>query len=353
MYDQFRWTSPSGRRNRLTQEYEPLQPYFLMALAEEAGCKTFVDIGASVGVYSLFSTCVATVERVVAFEANPDTFTEFERNVKLNGLQDKIEAHGEAVSRTPGTITFGVMSKLSGANSVMETSIHDRSAFRKTLTVETVTLDDFFSGHAAAPLCLKMDVEGHEIDVIAGGQSTLEQNPAIVQIESYERDGEFSEEKLIELGYSRLTAIGPDHYFTNIETLTSPAGLIRVYERAIAAMIAHNHADKALALSAGDFALQVTGKPAALIRTLVKRVTWKVLGGRTRTMMPTGVRRGLLRILPEWTLAALRSLSMARARRRALDAVRSPRVGRARGHGLAGEWSFLSHPIRRVTAVST
>jgi precorrin-6B methylase 2 len=47
------------------------QPYVLLALAEQAGCELFVDVGANIGAYSLFASLIPTVSRIVAYEANP------------------------------------------------------------------------------------------------------------------------------------------------------------------------------------------------------------------------------------------------------------------------------------------
>jgi FkbM family methyltransferase len=272
MYDQFRWTKASEQRNRLTREYEPLQPYFLMAMAEEARCKTFIDVGANVGLYSLFSTTVPSVDRVIAFEANPKTLEELGRNVALNDLSGKVEASGRAVSREVGTTTFGVISNLSGANSVLDTSIHDASAFRGRIEVETVTLDHFLEQDPMPPFCFKIDVEGHEAEVLAGGRATLGNYPALIQIEDYGDKGGSSFSSLKRLGYSLLTAIGPDHYFSNIEHLADPATLVRAYERAAEALIRHNHADKGLALGFGDFRVLLTGRSSTAVRALAGRV---------------------------------------------------------------------------------
>jgi len=277
MYDQFRWTNVSARRNGLTLEYEPMQPFFLLALAEKIGCRTFLDVGANIGAYSLFATLVPTVERVVAFEANPETVEELLANVRLNSLERAVEVQGKAVSSAPGQVSFGVVSRFSGANSVVATSIHDQASFHKQVTVEAVTLDQIFAQSAAGPLCIKIDVEGHERAVIDGARTLLGACKAVVQLEDYEHAEGSSGQKLEALGYVRLTEIGPDHYFSNIESLRDPAEVVDAYERAMRAMIAFNHRNKAVMLKRGDFGLQLTGKTATLARDLAKRLIGKHL----------------------------------------------------------------------------
>jgi FkbM family methyltransferase len=277
MYDRFRWTNVSARRNSVTMEYEPLQPFFLMALAEESGCGTLVDVGANVGAYSLFGTLVPTVERVVAFEANPDTAEELRFNIALNGLELKVEVREKAVSSAPGKLSLGVVSKYSGANSVVQTSIHDRSTFYKEITVDAVVLDQEFPQPSSKPLAIKIDVEGHESEVIDGGRHLLQANQAIVQLEFYERSHASSRQKLEELGYFRLTAIGPDNYFSNIERFRDPTTVVEAYEEAVRRSIAFNHRNKSVIIKRGDFALQLTGKTADVARSMAKRLIGKRL----------------------------------------------------------------------------
>lgn len=276
MYDQFRWTNVSARRNGLTMEYEPLQPFFFVALAEAAGCTTILDIGANIGAYSLFGTRASTVERVVAFEANPETIKELRVNVTANGLEDRIRVEGKAVSSESGPVSFGVVSSFSGANSVVKTSIHDSTSFHKQIRVEAIRLDDYFSSMSGQRLAIKVDVEGHEAAVIQGARTMLRSNQAVIQLEGYENGKTSALAELERLGYARLTGIGPDHYFTNIDTFES-ARIVCVYEQAVQQLIAYNHRNKAVLLKRGDFGLQLTGRAANLARNVAKRLIGKRL----------------------------------------------------------------------------
>ena len=277
MYDQFRWTNVSARRNGLTMEYEPLQPFFFVALAEAAGATTILDIGANIGAYTLFGSRASTVERVVAFEANPETFDELRANVALNALEDRITLENKAVSSNAGVVNFGVVSSFSGANSVVDTSIHDPGTFHKHLTVEAITLDQYFGSDPVRPMAIKIDVEGHEAEVIRGGRKMLRSQRAVIQLEGYENGIRSGITELEDLGYVRLTGIGPDHYFSNIEGLRHPARVVGIYEESVRQLIEYNHRNKAVMLKRGDFGLQLTGRAALVARDVAKRLIGKRL----------------------------------------------------------------------------
>jgi FkbM family methyltransferase len=268
MYDRFRWTRASVRRNRLTAEYEPLQPFFFAALCDRAGCRTFVDVGANVGVYSLFATLMPTVGEVIAFEADPTTLAALKKNVEINGLEARIRVYGNAVSDSCGPVMFGTVGALSGANSVVSTSIHNAGKFRRRYTVEATTLDAVLNDAIEPPVAMKIDVEGHEAAVLAGAISILRSNSAVIQVECFGGSADKIVRLLKPLGFDQLTAIGTDHYFTNVESCCDATEVIAVYESASREMIDYANRAKPLTLQQGDFKLEVAGKTAELARKL-------------------------------------------------------------------------------------
>lgn len=270
MYHRFKWTNVSVRRNGITAEYEPFQPYFILALAERARCRTFVDVGANVGAYSLFASQIPTVDRIIAFEANGSTARELRANFSLNGVDADVRE--VAVSDKAGKTSFGVVSQYAGNNAVVETSIHDLSTFHKTIDVETVTLNDVLAD-AEGPLCLKVDVEGHELAVLRGAEKVLREMQAVIQIENYR--GEVI--SLLEgLGYSQITMIGPDYYFSNIGSLCTADAATSLYEAACRAQIEANHENKSVTLQRGDLGFRISGRSYHRVKGLAQ----KLLGRR-------------------------------------------------------------------------
>lgn len=257
MYHRFKWTSASHRRNGISQEYEPLQPYFLLALIKETKCKTFVDVGANVGAYSVLMSLA--VSKVVAFEANPDAARELERNLEANGIFGEIIQ--KAASDRNGSVKFGTVSRLAGNSAVVVTAADQK--FRQTSELECVTLDSV-AGGIPEPIAIKIDVEGHERQVLSGAMATL-RKPCVLQIEDL--DGSLEIE-----GYRRLSRIGPDTYFTNINGIEAA----EIFEKASALLIEANHENKSASLRVGPFGISISGPPYRAL----KSVALKLFGSR-------------------------------------------------------------------------
>lgn len=132
---------------------------------------TFVDVGANVGLYSsVLSKLLILFPKVdfYAFEANPDTAKRLkvslkERNVKifdfaLSSRICNLEFVGGATSGV-----FGVKANMSNFQIAEESTI-----------VEAKTLDSV--GINGDSIVLKIDVEGHEREVIQGGLNLFKAN---------------------------------------------------------------------------------------------------------------------------------------------------------------------------------
>jgi FkbM family methyltransferase len=124
-----------------------------------------VDVGANFGLWSLLAARRGC--RVVAVEPVPATRALLARNAERNGLADRIELIGAAVSDAAGPIEIAVPHGESGQASV---SADPADSLERHL-VEATTLDALI-GEGAVRF-LKIDVEGHEPAVLRGAERTL------------------------------------------------------------------------------------------------------------------------------------------------------------------------------------
>jgi FkbM family methyltransferase len=122
----------------------------------------FVDCGANVGLWTLVAgTAVGRGGQVVAIEANPDVYGRLARNVELNSFADRCTTINQAVSRSSGMLGFDTGGDFHNVG---------RVSAEGELEVPAVPLDavmpDIVNG-------VKIDVEGHELDVLEGGGAKL------------------------------------------------------------------------------------------------------------------------------------------------------------------------------------
>lgn len=217
-------------RNQLTAKYEPVQPFLFLSFLKFAGAQVVLDVGANVGIYSLTATLAPSVESIYAFEPDDAAYKELELNVLLNGADSLVKPVCAAVSDSEETLRFGSQAPMAGVNGVVETSIHDLALFVNVKEVNAIRLDSFLELKDKV-LGIKIDVEGHELNVIAGAAEVLKNCSSFVQVEHYM--GNKLDDALAELGYFRFFAVGYDHYFTNIRNFSNSDFVKRAAEHAM------------------------------------------------------------------------------------------------------------------------
>lgn len=139
--------------------------------------QTVLDIGAHIGLFAVVTAkIVGETGRVFSFEPTPFTRGVLEQVVELNGVSDIVEVRSEAVSSERGTTVFyDTGDAISNANSLVRT---ERS--KTTIPITLISVDDFVEEKGIKVDCMKIDVEGVELDVLRGAKRTfLEQRPVV------------------------------------------------------------------------------------------------------------------------------------------------------------------------------
>jgi len=153
------------------------EPDTVAWIEEFAADDVLVDIGANVGLYSL---CAAAFRRarVYAFEPESQNYAVLNRNIHLNGLDERVTAYCAALSDRTG-FDLLYLSKLSAGSSrhTFGESVDHLlqpmdAAFRQGCY--STTLDALVDeGVLPVPRHIKIDVDGIEHKVIAGAARTL------------------------------------------------------------------------------------------------------------------------------------------------------------------------------------
>lgn len=131
----------------------------------------FYDVGSNIGEYAVFaSKIVGEAGMVVGFEPEAASFGRVAAHIQLNNLRN-VRAFRLALSDAPGTMPLQVKGFLNRQSRLM------RAGERGTgggMTVEVTTGDSIreFEG-LPIPNAVKIDVEGHEYQVLTGLRKTL------------------------------------------------------------------------------------------------------------------------------------------------------------------------------------
>ncbi|MCA1815262.1 MAG: FkbM family methyltransferase [Acidobacteria bacterium] len=191
----------------------------------DAGVNTVLDIGANTGQFARLAHAVLPAAAIYSFEPLPDCFASL--TTALPGV-----AHFHpincALGAEDGTLEFRRAAHTPSSSFLPMTSLH-REAFpesaagqeERTVSVAVRRLDD-----AARELPLrdnilvKIDVQGYEAQVLAGGAETVRRAVAVIMETSYVKL--YEGQALFEDVYRAMLELGFD-FQGNMEQMVSPA----------------------------------------------------------------------------------------------------------------------------------
>ncbi len=153
--------------------YEPLTQATLLTLAQYAPPHAAVyDVGAHIGLYAALVDLVHGGKRLqtVAFEPTPHTAGLCRALRDGNGLD--FDVRQMALSDRSRTAELYLSLKAESSNSLNP----GHRAHAESVRVPVGTVDDFAERHGHAPFLIKIDVETHEPEVLAGAHRVLREH---------------------------------------------------------------------------------------------------------------------------------------------------------------------------------
>lgn len=209
------------RKLTLREPYEARQLHMLSRAAIESKASLFVDVGANIGIYSVYlASRVKGLEKVYAMEPQPENYNQLCANVFINGLSNVVLPVRNGASDKPARLVFlENKGRSTGKSRLAETAPTGTNLeeFRETF-IEVVPMDSILSEEKSRVAVIKVDVEGHEFQVLEGMKEFLGSNSCLLQIEILGDQAE-KQEKLSSLcgcfELTLLTEIESDCYLTN------------------------------------------------------------------------------------------------------------------------------------------
>ena len=136
----------------------------------------FVDVGAHFGIYSLSAATASCGDvRVIAIEPEPHNLAALRTWIADNGCQEAVEVIPAACGATPGKAALGFLSTM--GHTTAPSRLAELGPEGMRIEVDVVTVDSVMArlnGDPSARLFLKVDVEGTEVEVLAGARAGIE-----------------------------------------------------------------------------------------------------------------------------------------------------------------------------------
>ena len=210
---------PIDRELITKQTYEEKEINFLIKLYNLYHFEYFLDVGANCGYYSVKLATEFNKLKVIAFEPNTEAFVKFKNTIKLNPkLSDRININNFGLSNSSGPLEMTSLEKFGYLQSGGSTIINkEEKKYLKT----KIFICDFKTGSEVLKfkkkkLCIKIDVEGHEYNVIQGIKDLLNENDVILQVEITKKNFENTNNLLNLNGYKLFNKfIGRDEFISN------------------------------------------------------------------------------------------------------------------------------------------
>lgn len=147
----------------------------------------FLDIGANIGLISIFLISRIKKLKIFAFEPGPHQYNLFNLTIKNNNLNEKICLYNKALSYETGVAKFATHEEkdVSG-DGFLDTG---RAGNSKIIDVNIETLDHWWDeiSHKKIDL-IKMDTEGAELWILQGAKNFLLKSKPIIYFEINEEN---------------------------------------------------------------------------------------------------------------------------------------------------------------------
>ena len=203
----FDWRYPIDKKVAV-ELYEYEQISFMCKVLDRLGADMMIDIGAHAGLYSIIARTRHPQLEIHAFEPDRTNLCQLYANLFINNLQSDINVHEHGLSNHDRSVSFITSADNSSRATRRISATGDTEIMVKRLD-EVLDCRDRI-------IAIKIDVEGHELQVVDGARELLASNKCFLQIEARSDSFDQLRQQMNDLGYRYITTLS-DHFFTNTD----------------------------------------------------------------------------------------------------------------------------------------
>ena len=138
-------------------------------LSESTDIGLLIDVGANIGIYSLYAATVNNSISVFSVEPVPDTYRELNANIELNKKHNQISSFMVALSYESGTGTLkNIDPRLGSSGAQIQLVASGDNAPTKVLSGDRLLKDGWDKRDHDKKVMIKIDTDGNELDVLNG-----------------------------------------------------------------------------------------------------------------------------------------------------------------------------------------
>ncbi len=171
-----------------------------------------LDVGGNIGYYILeIADVLGDQAKIITFEPDPKNRNLLEENISINGYTDIVDISPKAVDEISGEKTFCRSTHSNWNRLERDNPTGNVDEVVEQFLVETTSLDEFLADTGISPKSInavRMDLEGHELNVIRGMSDILSADGPLVLFIEFHPD--FGDRKEFEAAISALK----QHKFT-------------------------------------------------------------------------------------------------------------------------------------------
>ncbi len=152
-------------------------------MLRDGGIGVLVDVGANNGAWAAAAREAGFAGRIESFEPQSSPYDEL---VQRAAADTSWTSHKLALSDHSGTETFHISPEAMASSLLplgLQAELEPGHAYTESEIVQTARLDDLRVAKQGESVYLKIDVQGHELEVLKGARETIEQHCTAVELE--------------------------------------------------------------------------------------------------------------------------------------------------------------------------